>query len=177
MMRRVRAALEVLTSQRPGDGLRLFLPVTVASVRDAAFAPWLAAELLCREVPPVSLALVLDAGELLQARPQEAAFDALARTGVRLCLRITAVEARTRRVMAGTDYAAVQLCPGADLDLDTAAVLLQEAKALGKIVLLGGADDAASMVALYRLQAHYVFGQAAGGWSPQPDFDFSPVNL
>lgn len=174
---RVRAALEVLTGQRQGDGLRLFLPVTVASVRDAAFAPWLAAELLCREVPPVSLALVLDAAELLQARPHEAAFDALARTGVRLCLRITAVEARTRRIMAGTDYAAVQLCPGPDLDLDAAAALLQEAKTLGKIVLLGGADDAASMVALYRLQAHYVFGQAAGGWSTQPDFDFSPVTL
>jgi DNA-binding response OmpR family regulator/EAL domain-containing protein (putative c-di-GMP-specific phosphodiesterase class I) len=155
---------------------QLLVPIGADSVRDLAFAPWLAAELRSHSVPPRTLALSLRAEALQASTPHDVAFDALARTGARLCLRIEGDTATARRWLTVPDFSMVELALGDGLDV-AATPLLREARALGKITVVSGVTNPSSVTSLMNQEAHYVCGTALTGWLPSLQFDFAEAEL
>jgi EAL domain-containing protein (putative c-di-GMP-specific phosphodiesterase class I) len=173
----LRAALS-LVAERSDDATltQLLVPIGADSVRDIAFAPWLAAELRSHSVLPRTIALSLRAEALQASTPHDVAFDALARTGARLCLRIEGDTATARRWLTVTYFSMIELALGDDVDIATTP-LLREARALGKITVVSGVTNPASVGSLMNQEAHYVCGTALTGWLPSLQYDFAEAEL
>src|SRR6185503_2131565 len=78
---------QVREKRQPDQELRLYLPIAVSSLLDAAFAPWLAAELGAHGVSSSLLALEFDAEEIRSELARlRGPLDAMQRVGVRLAL-------------------------------------------------------------------------------------------
>lgn len=173
----LRAVLQLATEQcEDPSQMQLFVPIGADSVRDVSFAPWLAAELRSHSVPPRAIALCLRAEALQASTPHDAAFDALARTGARLCLRIEGDTAEARRWLPVPDFSMIELALGDGLDI-SAAPLLREARALGKSTVVSGVTNPASVGSLMNQEVHYTCGEALTGWLPTLHYDFAVAEL
>lgn len=163
----LRGAIMALSRQpNHGAALRFYAPISAASLHEPAFSPWLAAELRVHGVPSHALALTVSAAELDSTTPSDAAFDAVARAGVRFCLDLNK-DVAARRWLALPNVAVVNLGSQAPI------ALAAQARELGKIVVVSDIDDPRILGERLRLDVHYLRGEALTSWLTQPEFDFS----
>lgn len=166
----LRGAIAALSHQpERGGEMRFYVPVFAAGLREAAFAPWLAAELRAFGVPSHALALTLAVSDLDAVAPGEAALDAVARAGVRLGLELDDPTAARR-------WLALPNISIASIGAEASAALAAQARELGKIVV-AGVDDPRRLGERLRLDVHYLRGEALAAWLARPEFDFSDAVL
>jgi EAL domain-containing protein (putative c-di-GMP-specific phosphodiesterase class I)/GGDEF domain-containing protein len=169
--------------RKPDQELRLYLPIAVSSLFDAAFAPWLAAELGAHGVSSSLLALEFDAeeirGELARLRGP---LDALQRVGVRLALNVASTEGISK-LLALDAFGVIKFARTGDAASKPEAAWepwakpLSEAKSLGKVTVACQLANVADIGVLLRLGAHYVQADLLSEWLPDWSFDFSEAVL
>jgi len=177
----VRRILSELTERtRRGDSLRLLVPVGIESALDAAFAPWLAAELQGRALAPASLVLELDASEVVrQFGAIGAAIESLQLVGVRLAVRGLEGGESHLRLARHPSFALIKLeapnpAPGAVAPWGAErGRLVVEAGKHGKVVVACDVRDAREMSELLKLGVHYVQADMFAPWSATANFDFA----
>ncbi|HQW63830.1 MAG TPA: EAL domain-containing protein, partial [Pseudomonadota bacterium] len=177
----VRRILSELTERtRRGDSLRLLVPIGIESALDAAFAPWLAAELQGRALAPASLVLELDAGEVVrQFGAIGAAIESLQLVGVRLAVRGLEGGESHLRLARHPGFALIKLeapnpAPGAVAPWGAErGRLVVEAGKHGKVVVACDVRDAREMSELLKLGVHYVQADMFAPWSATANFDFA----
>ncbi|GEM_PF-671176 len=181
----LRGVIELIRERKAAEReLRLYVPVSVATLFDPAFAPWLAAELRAQAVPGALIALQVSAAE---ARAELArlhgALENLQRIGVRLALdlgtpppeameRLFAVEA-----FSVIRFARPQVEGKPDKVWETLAAPLSQARSLGKITVACQVAGMSDLAALLKLGVHYVQGDALSGWLSDWTFDFAEAVL
>ncbi len=179
-----RALAELSERSRRGDALRLFLPVTIESALDPAFAPWLAAELQARALAPAAVALEFPVEEVLRESTRfQASIQSLQLVGVRLAVAGLQGGEPHLRVARMPGIAIVKLDPPGASDGVPAAwgaergrVIVEGAKH-GRLVVAHGVRDAREMGELLKLGVHYVQADVFAPWSSEPSFDFAGHNL
>jgi DNA-binding response OmpR family regulator/EAL domain-containing protein (putative c-di-GMP-specific phosphodiesterase class I) len=181
----VRRALgELAERSRRGDALRLFLPTTIESALDPAFAPWLAAELQARALAPAAVALEFPVDDVLrEANRFQSAIQSLQLVGVRLAVAgLQGGEAHLRLARL-PGVAIIKLDPPGAVEGIPAAWgaergrVIVEASKHGKVVVVQGVRDAREMGELLKLGVHYVQADVFAPWASEPNFDFAGHNL
>jgi len=175
-----RILAELSERSRGGDSLRLLVPLAIESALDAAFAPWLAAELQARALAPASLVLELDAGEVVRHFGAiGAAIESLQLVGVRLAVRGLEGGESHLRLARHPGFALVKLeapnpAPGAIAPWAAErGRLVVEAGKHGKVVVASDVRDAREMGDLLKLGVHYVQADMFASWSASANFDFA----
>lgn len=181
-VRRILAELSERT--RRGDTLRLLVPIAIESALDAAFAPWLAAELQARALAPATLVLELDAGEVVrQFGAIGPAIESLQLVGVRLAVRGLEGGESHLRLARHPGFAIIKLeapnpAPGAIAPWAAErGRLVVEAGKHGKVVVACDVRDAREMSELLKLGVHYVQADMFSPWSASTSFDFAGTKL
>jgi EAL domain-containing protein (putative c-di-GMP-specific phosphodiesterase class I) len=178
-----RALAELAERSRRGDALRLFLPITLESALDPAFAPWLVAEMQSRALAPASVALELAAAEVLRDPARiGAAIESLQLVGARLC--IAGLEGGDAHVKLARMPAFQVLKLNAPTAVDTLGAwgaergrLVVEAGKHGKLVVATNARDARELAELLKLGVHYIQADVFAPWASEPNFDFAGAKL
>ncbi len=177
----LRRALSVLSERvQRGDEMRLFLPISVESGLDPAFAPWLATELQARALASSSIVLELMASELLREQARIGVLlDALQPVGVRLCIcGLEGGEAHVR-LLRHPGVAMVRLAPPSG---ETAASgtwgaergrLIVEAAKYGRQVYAQGPREPREVAELLKLGVQYIASDLFSPWSTEANFDFA----
>lgn len=159
--------------------LHLQAPVAVATVLQASFAPWLAAELQARHISSGTLTLELGAAEVAEAflRLRNVLPD-LQRAGVRLALDGRGESpAAITRLLDLEDLAFVKFAASADESAAQAkwepwSAAIAKARTLGKIVIACDVPSLSDLGVLVRLGVHYVQGDTLTPWMSDWTFDF-----
>ncbi|MEO8671648.1 MAG: response regulator [Tahibacter sp.] len=184
--RLARSALAQLRAAAvPADQLRLYLSLSAESLLDAAFAPWLAAELRAHSVAPNALALEFHSADLIEHQPGDASIEALQRVGARLCLHVDDDSEGTQHWLSHAAFGLVRFArpvPPPDGTLkgspwSLVANRFAGAKALGKTVVAEGVVDMLDISELLRSGAHYAHGIALCDWMTDFNFDFAHAVL
>jgi DNA-binding response OmpR family regulator/EAL domain-containing protein (putative c-di-GMP-specific phosphodiesterase class I) len=178
-----RALAELAERSRRGDALRLFLPITLESALDPAFAPWLVAEMQSRALAPASVALELAAAEMLRDPARMAtAIESLQLVGARLC--IGGLEGGDAHVKLARLPAFQVLKLNAPTAAETLGAwgaergrLVVEAGKHGKLVVATNARDARELAELLKLGVHYIQADVFAPWTSEPNFDFAGAKL
>jgi EAL domain-containing protein (putative c-di-GMP-specific phosphodiesterase class I) len=179
--RLARACLRRLRA-RPGgpEGLRLCLPLTVESLLEPAFAPWLAAELRSHGVQAGAMVLEFSARELIEQQPSEAALEALQRVGARLCLYADADEAAIARWLQHAAFGVVRWPRPAAEEGDKApspwAALgnaFASLRSHGKGVVAAEVSSMSDLLELLRTGVRYAHGPVLCDWLTDFSYDFS----
>jgi PleD family two-component response regulator len=163
--------------------LRLFVPISVATLFDPAFAPWLVAELRAQGVPHGAITLQLSASEARSELARlHSILDNLQRIGVRLALDFGSSIEGVERMLAVEEFRIVRFArPVVDGKPDkvweTIAAPLAQARFLGKITVACAIAGMADLAILLKLGVHYVQGDALSGWLPDWTFDFAEAVL
>jgi len=182
----LRGVIELVQERRkPEQELRLYLPMAVSSLFDAAFAPWLAAELGAHGVSSSLLALEFDAEEIRSELSRlRAPLDSLQRVGVRLALSVghAMADAASSKLLALEAFSVIRFARGADAKPEVAwdktwSKAMTEAKSLGKVTVASGIANVGDIGVLLRLGAHYVQGDMLSEWLPDWSFDFAEAVL
>ena len=184
--RLARACLRRLRG-RPGgaEGLRLCLPLTVESLLDAAFPPWLAAELRSHGVPAGAIVLEFKARELIEQQPSEAALEALQRVGARLCLYADASEAAMQRWLQHAAFSIVRWPRPEPVDSSEkapspwtqVATTFAGLRGHGKVVVAAHVSGTADLMELMRGGVRYAHGAVLCDWLTDFTFDFSDATM
>jgi PleD family two-component response regulator/EAL domain-containing protein (putative c-di-GMP-specific phosphodiesterase class I) len=182
----LRGVIELVRDNRAKDQeLRLFLPITVATLLDPALPPWLAAEFGAHGVQSSSLALELDAEEIKSDLSRlRGPLDSLQRVGVRLALVVRAgMESSLSKLLAVEAFNVVKFvrAGGEGVKADAAwerwAKPMSEARSMGKVAVACAVKEMADLGVLLKLGAHYAQGDLLSGWLPDWSFDFSEAVL
>lgn len=178
----LRRALSVLSERvQRGDEMRLFLPISIESGFDPAFAPWLATELQARALAPASIVLELMATELLRDPARIGALlDALQPIGTRVCIcGLEGGEAHVR-LLRHPAVAMVRLAAPSASDPATVGSwgaergrLIVEASKHGRQVFAQGPREAREVGELLKLGVHYLASDVFSPWSTEANFDFA----
>jgi DNA-binding response OmpR family regulator/EAL domain-containing protein (putative c-di-GMP-specific phosphodiesterase class I) len=167
-----------------GDEMRLFLPISIESALDPAFAPWLAAEMQSHALAPASVAMELQVEEVLRefARWNQA-LDSLQLVGTRLCVSgLQGGEAHLRLVRTGgpTLFKLAAPAPieggGSAWAAERGRLILEAAKH-GKVTVATGVRDSREFAELLKLGVHYVQSDLFAPWSTDANFDFAGAKL
>jgi EAL domain-containing protein (putative c-di-GMP-specific phosphodiesterase class I) len=182
----VRRALAILSERiQRGDEVRLFLPVSIEGALDPAFAPWLATELQARALAPASVALELDAAELLRESGRAgAALESLQVVGTRISITgLEGGDAHVRLLRLPSVYS-VRLTAPPPADGGTVGTwagergrLIVEAGKHGKSIVAHGVRDAREIAELLKLGVHYVASDVFAPWSTEANFDFASAKI
>jgi EAL domain-containing protein (putative c-di-GMP-specific phosphodiesterase class I) len=184
--RLARACLRRLRTRAGGaEGLRLCLPLTVESLLDPAFAPWLAAELRSHSVPAGAIVLEFKARELIEQQPSEASLEALQRVGARLCLYADATETAMQRWLQHAAFSIVrwprpEVAEPNDKAPSPWAQLSQSFAGLrghGKVVVAAHVSGTADLMELMRGGVRYAHGPVLCDWLNDFTFDFSDATM
>ncbi|MBL0041563.1 MAG: response regulator [Xanthomonadales bacterium] len=159
--------------------LRLLLPMSIDSLFDPAFPQWLGADLHGLQCDADALALVFNAGQLVEDVPRASrALELIQTTGVRLCLSGFSDFGRDQQRLCRLPSVYANL-----IDWDTTlqgwresrARLVAESLKHGKLVVMCGVDEPSPLVELFRDGVHYVVGDALGTWGSTLTATAAPV--
>lgn len=181
----LRGVIELIRERKAaGRELRLYVPVSVATLFDPAFAPWLAAELRAHAVPSALIALQLDAAE---ARAELArlrgALETLQRVGVRLALDLGIGHAEPMdKLFALEAFSVIKFARiSAEAKAEEAwkgwATPLALARSLGKITVASRIAGMTDLTVLLKMGVHYAQGDTLSGWLGDWNFDFAEAVL
>lgn len=150
--------------------LRILLPMSIDSLLDPGFPPWLAADLHGLQCDADALALVFDAARLLDDMPRASrALESIQTAGVRLCLSGFTDFGRDQQRLCRLASSYANLIdwqrPGDRGWSEARTHLVAESLRHGKLVVMCGVDDPAPLGELFRDGVHYVLGDAVGHWS------------
>ena len=141
--------------------------VSIESVLDPAFAPWLAAELHALGVAPGQVACRIAAGELAAAAgAAEPALERLQIAGVRVDLDgLVGAPLESRlTAFASIDSIRIAAADGAPIDAARAAAI-DHALVHGKLVVVAGAVATGEVASLLRHRVHYLASELLSPWT------------
>jgi EAL domain-containing protein (putative c-di-GMP-specific phosphodiesterase class I) len=180
----LRGAIELVHERKPEGELRLYVPVSVSTLFDSAFAAWLAAELRSHGVASGLIALEMDAAEVrAELSRLRSALETLQRIGVRLALSLgTAPGDSFDKLLALEAFSVVRFgrgegAPKPEAAWERWATPLAQARSLGKITVATDVGGMADLGVLLRLGVHYAQGDVLSAWLREWNFDFAEAVL
>lgn len=173
----IRLALRDAHEANKAD-LRVFVPISVDSIMDGAFAPWLATELRANELSASVVALDISARDLIEHLPSDAAIEAVQRVGARLCLTVDDDSDGAQRWLQHAAFGLVRFdTPTGGAGWASVAARLATVRSLGKIVVAGGVAQMQDIADVLKHGVHYAHGAALCDWLPGFGFDFAHAVL
>jgi CheY-like chemotaxis protein/EAL domain-containing protein (putative c-di-GMP-specific phosphodiesterase class I) len=158
-----------------GTELRMHLPVSIESVLDPSFAPWLMAEIQSHGLDFGAVSVAIDARDAAtHASAALAGIDAIEITGARISLIEVDSDPASARLAryAAVDSIFIGSPSGAGAWESERGRLVGDLRRYGKRVIGDGVTTPKEFAELLRLKFDYALAERTAGWRAQPDYDF-----
>lgn len=158
-----------------GVELRMHVPVSIESVLDPSFAPWLMAEIQSQGIDFGAISVAIDARDAVtHTSAALAGIDAIEITGARISLTDIDGDAANSRLARYAAIDSIFVDPPSTTGAWEAerGRLIADLRRYGKRVVGCGLAAPSEFGELLRLKFDFALAEKTAGWRAQPDYDF-----